>query len=98
MYKMPHDLYTRMVAFNDGKLGYCEIIKYRTYLDKLEGACNRLGINYHDHASHGFRHNYARNYYKELVSKGVSETRAKAQVSEALFHQRLDVVEVYLKQ
>lgn len=97
-YQMPHDLYARMVDFNGGKLGRCELIAYRTYLSKLEGACNRLGINYHDHSSHGFRHNFARNYYKALVSKGISETRAKAQVSEALFHQRLDVVEVYLRQ
>lgn len=97
-YRMPHDLYARMVECNGGKLGRCEVIAYRTYLDKLEGACNRLGINYHDHASHGFRHNHAQNYYKELVAKGVSETRAKALVSLDLFHQRLDVVNVYLKQ
>ncbi len=97
-YQMPHDLYARMVEFNGGKLGRCELIAYRTYLDKLEGACHRLGINYHDHASHGFRHNHAQRYYKELIAKGTSETRAKALVSLDLFHQRLDVVEVYLKQ
>ena len=96
-FDIPRDLYLRAVDFNGG-LGRCELIKYETYLGKLENACGRLGVKYSDHSSHGFRHNHAQRYFKELTAKGTSETRAKALVSLDLFHQRLDVVEVYLKQ
>ncbi len=96
-YKIPSDLYARALEFNGG-LGKCELIAYRTYLDKLQGACNRLKTDYHQCSSHGLRHNYSQNRYQDLISKGYSETRAKATVSEELFHRRLDIVDVYLKQ
>lgn len=95
-FKLPADLYARVLEFNGG-LGKCELIAYQTYCDKLERACNRIGVDYSKHASHGFRHSYAKSRYQELLSKGISETRAKAIISQELFHRRLDVVNVYLK-
>lgn len=97
-YQIPHDIYTRAVAFNGGNLGKCELLKYETYLGKLASACNRLKIDYHAHSSHGLRHNFSQNLYQDLIGKGYSDKRARAEVSEALFHKRLDVVSVYLKQ
>lgn len=96
-YKLPVDLYARALSCNGGNLGKCELIAYSTYLDKLSGACQRIGVNYSKHSSHGFRHAFAKNYYNSLRKQGVSDVRAKAMVSKELFHTRLDVVETYLK-
>jgi len=96
-YQLPQDLYARALSFNGGILGHCKLIAYKTYLDKLSGACKRIGVDYSKHASHGFRHAYAKSRYKELLGNGMSDARAKATVSQELFHRRLDVVEIYLK-
>lgn len=96
-YQLPQDLYARALNFNGGNYGRCELISYRTYLDKLEGACRRIGVNYNKHSSHGFRHTFAKNLYNSLRKQGISDVRAKAMVSKELFHTRLDVVETYLK-
>lgn len=95
-FEIPRDLWSRAVNLNGGQLGQCELINYKTYLDKLENACSRLKVDYY--SSHGFRHNFAQNRYSDLLSKGYSDARARAVVSTELFHERLDVVEIYLKQ
>ena len=45
---------------------------------------------------HGLRHTCAAEWYKELISKGISEHQARLQVSMWLGHERDDVTNIYL--
>ncbi len=94
-YEIPRDLYDKAVELNGGNIGKCEIMPYRTYLNNLEAACKRVGETYS--GSHSLRHGFAKRLYHELLADGKSEKAAKAQVSEALFHRRLDIVDCYLR-
>lgn len=94
-YEIPKDLYQKAVELNGGNIGKCEIMPYRTYLYHLEAACKRVGESYS--GSHSFRHGFAKRLYNELLSEGKTEKQAKAEVSEALFHRRLDIVNCYLR-
>lgn len=75
--------------------GRVNLIGYKAYIGQIQAACKI--VNEHYTGSHAFRHNFARNLYTELRAEGMSDDRAKSQVSEALFHHRLDVVDKYLR-
>lgn len=102
-FDMPKDLIDRARAFADTK-GNVSIMPYRTYCYQVNTAAKSLGECITDRNgkakvlnSHAFRHCFARNYYAELKTKGFSDIDAKAKVSESLFHNRLEIVEVYLR-
>lgn len=82
----------RALADPSGKVN---LIGYKAYIGQIQAACKI--VNEHYTGSHAFRHNFARNLYTELRAEGMSDDRAKSQVSEALFHHRLDVVDKYLR-
>ncbi len=94
-YAIPQDLHARALALNNGKYGRAEILPYRTYLNNLESACRKVGETYS--GSHSFRHSFARSMYHRLLAEGKSVIEAKAAVSEALFHRRIDIVDCYLR-
>ena len=75
--------------------GRVNLIQYKPYIAQIQAACAAVGEHYT--GSHAFRHNYAQARYNELRGQGLSEDRAKMQVSEELFHHRLDVVDKYLR-
>lgn len=82
----------REMAGPDGKVN---LIGYKAYISRIQAACMATGERYS--GSHSFRHNYARSRYAELRAQGMSEDRAKMQVSEELFHHRLDIIDKYLR-
>ena len=101
-FPMPQDLIERARAYE--KNGVVSIMPYRTYSYQVSAASNRLGERVEVAGgktrplnSHAFRHCYARNLYHELTGRGVSDIDAKAKVSEALFHQRLEIVAIYIR-
>lgn len=75
--------------------GRVNLIGYKAYIAQIQAACATVGERYS--GSHAFRHNYAQSRYAELRGQGLSEDRAKMQVSEELFHHRLDVIDKYLR-
>ena len=82
----------RALADPSGKVN---LIAYKPYIAAIRAACAITGEKYT--GSHSFRHNYAQRRYSELRAQGLSEDRAKMQVSEELFHHRLDVIDKYLR-
>ncbi len=75
--------------------GRVNLISYKAYIGQIQAACKVAGEHYT--GSHAFRHCYAQARYAELRGQGLSVDRAKLQVSEELFHHRLDVVDKYLR-
>ena len=82
----------RALADSSGRVN---LISYKPYIAAIQAACAAVGERYS--GSHAFRHNFAQNRYNELRAQGMSVDRAKLQVSEELFHHRLDVVDKYLR-
>ena len=82
----------RKLADPSGKVN---LIAYKPYIAAIRAACAITGEKYT--GSHSFRHNYAQRRYSELRAQGLSEDRAKMQVSEELFHHRLDIIDKYLR-
>lgn len=82
----------REMADSTGKVN---LIPYKAYIAQIQAACAATGEKYT--GSHAFRHNYARNRFNELRQGGMSVDRAKLQVSEELFHHRLDIMDKYLR-
>lgn len=93
-FKIPSDLLDRLKTFEftDGKAFLCT---YNQYYYDLQKACSLANEEFS--GTHSFRHTFAQNLYNDLRSKGISEIEAKGRVSEALFHSRLSIVEVYLR-
>lgn len=75
--------------------GKVNLIAYKPYIAAIQAACAATGEHYT--GSHAFRHNYAQARYAELRQGGMSVDRAKMQVSEELFHHRLDIIDTYLR-
>lgn len=82
----------RTLADQNGRVN---LIAYKPYIAAIQAACAITGERYS--GSHAFRHNFAQARYAELRGQGMSVDRAKLQVSEELFHHRLDVVDKYLR-
>ncbi|MBR5163626.1 MAG: hypothetical protein IKW79_06355 [Schwartzia sp.] len=96
-FKIPADLYQRLKAYDKGG-GRVVVMSDRTYRDAISRAAARAGEDLrHASAPHSFRHAFAKSMYSDLIHKGASIIETKAKVSEALFHKRLDIVELYLK-
>lgn len=101
-YKLPADLtekvkalaeqYGRVLA--DGSVRINVVSSYKTYLRDLSQSCRACGEIYS--GSHSFRYNMARALFLELRAQGMDIDHAKAKVSEALFHHRIDITERYL--
>ena len=75
--------------------GRVNLISYKPYIAAIQAACAAVGERYS--GSHSFRHNYAQSRYAELRGQGRSGDRAKLEVSEELFHHRLDIIEKYVR-
>ena len=101
-YKLPADLTERVKALatqygrvlSDGSVRISVVSSYKTYLRDLAQSCKACGETYS--GSHSLRYNFARALFQDLRSQGVDSDHAKARVSEALFHHRLDITERYL--
>lgn len=93
-FKIPRDLYNQLAQRADAD-GNVHLTDYKSYIKEIRTACEAAGEHYT--GSHAFRHNFAQNMYSELRNGGMSDYKAKIEVSEALFHHRLDVVEKYLR-
>lgn len=85
-----HEL--RALADSQGRVN---LIGYKPYIAAIQAACAVAGEHYT--GSHAFRHCYAQARYAELRQGGLSVDRAKLQVSEELFHHRLDIIDKYLR-
>lgn len=98
-YTVPHFAISPKISAELRKLadsfGKVNLIAYKPYIAAIRAACAITGEKYT--GSHSFRHNYAQRRYSELRAQGLSEDRAKMQVSEELFHHRLDVIDKYLR-
>ena len=101
-YQLPADLTEKVkaLATQYGRMlpdGSCKInvvSSYKTYLRDIAQSCRACGEIYS--GSHSFRYNMARALFLELRAQGMDIDHAKAKVSEALFHHRLDITERYL--
>ena len=93
-FAIPANISRELRALADPQ-GRVNLIAYKPYIAAIQAACAATGEHYT--GSHAFRHNYAQTRYSELRGQGLSTDRAKLQVSEELFHHRLDVVEKYLR-
>ena len=82
----------RALADSQGRVN---LIGYKPYIAAIQAACAVAGEHYT--GSHAFRHCYAQARYAELRQGGLSVDRAKLQVSEELFHHRLDIMDKYLR-
>lgn len=93
-YQIPQQLSDRLREINGGA-GTFHLIGYNHYVYELKKACAATGEHYT--GTHAFRHSYAQESYARHVKEGMSEEKAKAAVSEELFHHRLEIVEIYLR-
>ena len=101
-YRLPADLTDRVKALAeqygrvlaDGSVRINVVSSYKSYLRDLSQSCKACGETYS--GSHSLRYNYARALFLELRAQGMDIDHAKAKVSEALFHHRLDITERYL--
>lgn len=93
-FKIPAKISAELRELADSS-GRVNLISYKPYIAAIQAACAATGEKYT--GSHSFRHNFAQNRYNELRAQGMSVDRAKLQVSEELFHHRLDVVDKYLR-
>ena len=93
-FAIPTNISHELRALADSQ-GRVNLIGYKPYIAAIQAACKVAGE--HDTGSHAFRHCYAQARYAELRQGGMSEDRAKLQVSEELFHHRLDIVDKYLR-
>lgn len=98
-FPMPQDLIDRSRAFADPG-GNVSIMPYRSYEYQVKNAATASGERLTDGKvinSHGFRHCFARDMYNGLIKSGVSKAEAKAEVSEALFHHRQEITDLYIR-
>ena len=93
-FAIPTNISHELRALADSQ-GRVNLIGYKPYIAAIQAACAVAGEHYT--GSHAFRHCYAQARYAELRQGGMSEDRAKLQVSEELFHHRLDIVDKYLR-
>ena len=100
---IPSDLLERAKAYADAR-GNVSIMPYRSYARAVSLAAKACGERVEVAGgkfkvlnTHAFRHAFAKAMYNDLIKRGVSVADAKAQVSEALFHKRLDIVELYIR-
>ena len=93
-FAIPTNISHELRALADSQ-GRVNLIGYKPYIAAIQAACKVAGEHYT--GSHAFRHCYAQARYAELRQGGMSEDRAKLQVSEELFHHRLDIVDKYLR-
>lgn len=73
---------------------------YRTYEYQIKEAAAANGERLDNGKvknSHSFRHSFGHDMYNGLIKSGVSKAEAKAEVSEALFHHRADITDLYIK-
>ncbi len=94
-FKLDGSDYQRICALIPNGQSDIHIMPYSTYIHQLQRACAEVGEKYT--GSHAFRHSYAQRLYKSLKDQGLSDVAAKAKVSVALFHERLEIVNVYLR-
>ncbi len=94
-YKLEISDYQRVCALIPDNQSDIHLLPYSTYIHQLKRACAEVGEKYT--GSHAFRHSHAQRLYKSLINQGFSDVEAKAKVSEDLFHQRLEIVNVYLR-
>ncbi len=87
--------YQKICALVSNKMGETHLLPYSTYIHQLKQACLKAGETYS--GSHALRHGFSQRLYADLRNKGLSDVAAKAKVSEALFHKRLEVVNLYLR-
>jgi len=98
-FPMPVDLIDRARLYSDNQ-GNVSIMPYRTYEYQVKEAANAHGERLADGKvknSHSFRHCFARDMYNGLIKSGVPKASAKAEVSEALFHHRAEITDLYIR-
>ena len=101
-YQLPADLTEKVKALAvqygqvqaDGSVKINVVSSYKTYLRDLAQSCKACGETYS--GSHSLRYCFARALFLELRAQGMDVDHAKAKVSEALFHHRIDITERYL--
>ena len=95
-FRIEPSLYQKICAlFSDSVGKTIQLLPYSTYLHQLKNACTACGERFS--GTHSLRHSHAQRLYNELRGKGLSDTAAKARVSEDLFHRRLEIVNTYLR-
>ena len=102
-FSMPQDLIDRARAFSDSS-GNVSIMPYRSYEYQIKAAASYLGERvkvgddkYKTLNSHAFRHSFGKSLYEDCRSRGMSHNEARGVVSEALFHSRLEIADVYIR-
>lgn len=93
-FAIPTNISHELRALADSQ-GRVNLIGYKPYIAAIQAACKVAGEHYT--GSHAFRHCYAQARFNELRQGGLSVDRAKLQVSEELFHHRLDIIDKYLR-
>lgn len=93
-FKVPAQIYNKLSALADSS-GKVHLANYKQYIASIKDACERVGEHYT--GSHAFRHNFAQNMYNDCIERGLDSDHAKLEVSEALFHHRIDIVDKYLR-
>ena len=89
----PQD-YGRLVELSGGKTDfYCSTYSKQQY--QFAAACERAGVECN--GTHGLRATYACKSYDSHIADGCTEAEAKAYVSAELGHERLEIVDEYLR-
>ena len=74
----------------------CRGLKNR-YQSELKSAALACGEEYNGKATHGLRHNFAQEHYKDFISQGHTPRQALLETAELMGHHRADVTEHYLR-
>lgn len=89
----PQD-YGRLVELSGGKTDfYCSNYQKQQY--QFATACERAGVECN--GTHGLRATYACRSYDSHIADGCTDAEAKAYVSAELGHERLEIVDEYLR-
>ena len=95
-FKIEPGIYQKVCTLFSDSIGKSiQLVPYSTYLHQLKNACAACGERFS--GTHALRHSHAQRLYNELRGQGLSDTAAKARVSEDLFHRRLEIVNLYLR-
>ena len=93
-YKIPQNLMSKIKEFANCN-NTCRLTTYSHYSYELKKACEATGERFT--GTHALRHSYAYESYNSHIADGLTVKEAKAEVSHELFHDRLDIVEKYLR-
>lgn len=93
-FQIPARIYDQLKEIAGDRTSF-RLIDNKHYAYEVKKACAITGEHYT--GTHAFRHNFAINDYARCKEQGMTDKEAKSKVSQDLFHQRLEIVDTYIK-